>query len=529
MPVASSIIIRCAGVDITNKVLYAGCRFEGQHGAIPGMAEVTVKDLDQTFSVSTGDELEMELDGVPYWGGFIRKVERLFALPVVDTSDPGSVVARQFKLTAVDWNIMFDSRVIHNPADHLHHLPYFQLDKTMGYLLRTKLFADYIDDMSDFDTTTYIDNVYVPRFDEDGNPDPDASKRGSFVQQGEKLRKQMDDFAQFGAVYYIDAAKNVHFHEIEDTVAPWGFSDVPNKLPLGTPGATYGMREYEDSFSNGAMANDAFVWGGSEWAGSGGTRFKRRQNASSITAHKRWQYAEVRFGDLRTQGEVTARAHVIVDGNTTGAVGGDTSRGMAKDEISVTCVWFAHDVPFDGPIRAHLKPSDVVTFYMYVLSENGVDPSVITLPLRSVNITFPTIPSDGSPQDPLTYVRFEGKFGLQLSDPWYFWKLLRDLRPVVQPIVAAADGSTTAAVYGTLGSFEPSPATNGSVKVFTIPFAYIEGTTQVYKGPPGQLSLLTLGTHYTESDPASGEITFVTAPSTDHDLWVICRVAGGIS
>lgn len=528
MPVASSIEIRVAGVDVTSKVLFADCRIEAQMGAIPGTAQFTIKDEDQTFSAVTGDEVTVTLDGVLYWGGYALRIGRKFALPVVDTSTPGSVKARQFVLSCVDYNILFDKRVIHNPANHLSHLPYFTLDKKMGVLLRTVLFPNYVDDMSGFDTTTDVDDTFVPRFDADGNPAPDASKKGSWPQQGSLLRVAMDDFAQYGTIYYIRADKKLQFHEVEDTLAEWGFSDVPNKLPVGTPGATYGMREYEDSFSAGAMANDAFVWGGSEWAGTGGTKFKRAQNAASIAAHKRWQIAETRFGELKTQGQVTARANVIVSGNTTGAVGGDTSRGLAKDEISASVVWFAHDVPFDGPNRAHLRPSDVVTFSMYTLTEDGINPLVFTLPLRTVTITFPTIPSDGTPQDPLTYVQFEGRFGLQLSDPWYLWKLLRDFKPVVRPVVATADNSSTVASYGTYGSFEPSPATDGATTVFTIPFAYIGGTTEVYKGAAGALTLLTPGVHYTESDPELGEITFTSAPSGSHVIWVVCRVAGGI-
>ena len=529
MPFASEIAITLGGVDITNKVLYATARFESQLGAVPGLCEFVVKDTDQTFDATTGDEIVLLLDGVPYWGGFALTIERIFAFPVVDTSDPGAVTTRQFRILGTDYNILFDKRVIHNPDDHFHHLPYFTLDQTMGDLLRNDLFANYLDISGDgLDTTTFVDDVYVPRFDANGTPDPDATKKGSWPQQGSYWRKAMDDFAQFGAVYYISGAKAVHFHEVEDTLAAWGFSDVPNNLPLPNAGATYGMREFEHVESAGAMANDAFVWGGSEWAGSGGTVFKRAQNATSITDHGRWQIPEVRFGDLRTQGEVTARANVIVSGNTTGAVGGDTSRGLAVDENQIKCVWFAHDVPLDGPDRAHLRAADVVTFTMYVMSENGVDPFVITLPLRSVRITFPTLPHNNPAHDPVTYAKFEGQFGLQMSDPYFLWKFLRDLSPTIRPpaIVSTADDSTDAVVYGTRYSAAPTPATDDVETVFTIPFAYIPGTTEVYKGAPGSLVLMVPGVDYVESDAEGGEITFLTAPSSAHDLWIVCRLSG---
>lgn len=530
MPTSSTILIKVNNVDITTKVLFESAHFESQLGAVPGIAEFTVADIDQTFDATTGDEILLEIDGVRMWGGYVMSVGRKFALPVVDTTTPGAVETRQFVISGLDYNILFDKRVLHNPANHLTHLPYFKLDKTMGWLIKNKL-PDYLDLADDgLDITTYVDDTFVPRFDNDGNPDPDATKDGSWPQQGSYWRAAMEQFSQYGVVYYIDADKNLHFHEIEDVEAPWGFSDVPNKQALPSVGATYGMREFEDGESAGNMANDAFVWGGSEWAGSGGTVFKRKENASSINAHGRWQYAETRFGELRTQQEVNTRANVIVSGNKTGAVGGDTSRGLSVEEKTVSCVWFGHDVPMNGGSRAHLRPSMVVPFEMFVLSEDGgLTPRTFSLPLRSVAITFPSLSPDGTMQDPTTYVRFDGQFGVQLDDPWYFWKMLRDLRKTKNAVVSSADGSTTAVVYGALGSFEPTPATNGATTKFYIPFAYIEGTTQVFKGPAGSLTLQTVGSQYTESNAAGGEITFTSPPSGSHVLWIVCRLAGGLA
>jgi hypothetical protein len=399
-------------------------------------------------------------------------------------------------------------------------------------LLRTELLANYLDISSDgLDTTTYVDDAYVPRFDASGNPDPNGSAAGSWPQQGSYWRKAMEDFAQFGCLYYIDADKNVHFHEAETILAGWGFSDVPNNLPLPNAAARYPMREYEDTTDAASMANDAMVWGGSAWAGPGETVFARAENAGSIAAHGRWQYAETRFGDLQIQGDVTARANVISSGNTTGAVGGDTSRGLAVNQQQCHLVWFGHDVPSLSGTPQHLRPGQVVPITMYVLSEDGgLTPLELLLPLRSMKITFPALPSDGTPEDPLTYVRLDGQFGVQLSDPWWLWKLLRDMAtPSTRFGIAVADGGSTATVYGAIGTFQLSPAPDGSETVFTIPFAYISGTPQVYAGPAGLLTLQTLDVDYTESDPARGEFTFTSPPSGTTELWLTCRVAGGLS
>jgi hypothetical protein len=263
MPDPSTIVITVGGVDITNKVLFASARFESQLGAIPGTFEMTVKDIDQTLDFTTGDEATLDIDNVRMWGGFVMNVQRQFAFPAVDTTDPGAVSARQWVLSGVDYNILFDKRVLHNPANHTSHFPFFALDQTMGELIREVLTVSFLDlDDDGLDTTTFVDDLYVPRFDANGDPDPDGTKQGSWVQQGSTWRKQMEDFAQFGAVYYIDASKNLHFHAVEETLATWGFSDVPNELPLPNAAATYGMREFENVEDATGMVNDAFVWGG---------------------------------------------------------------------------------------------------------------------------------------------------------------------------------------------------------------------------------------------------------------------------
>lgn len=526
MPITSStILIEVGGVDVTNHVMFATARFESQLGAIPGSFEMTLKDMDQELDFTTGDEVILEVDGVKLWAGFVLTAARTFAFPAVDTTTPSEVKTRLWRLSGLDYNILFDKRVLHNPANHLTHLPFFALNIPMGELIRDVL-PDYLDlDDDGIDMTSFVDDTFVPRFDADGNPDPDANAEGSWPQQGSYWRAAMDQFSQYGVVYYLDADKQLHFHEVEETAAPWGFSDVPNKLPLPDPDATYGMREFEEIDDASAMANDAFVWGGSEFSGEmGGTVFARSQNASSIAAHGRWQYPETRFGDLRNQGEVKARANVIVSGNTTGAVGGDTSRGLSVDQQQVRLAWFGHDVPTDGGQKQHLVPSQVVTMTMHVLGD-GVTPLQLILPLRTLKISFPTLPSsNSSPEDPKTYVRFDGYFGVQLSDPYWLWKFLRDLKgsTSIPPLpVATADDDTTTAVYGAYGQFTPFPDPDGVETEFFLPFAYIDGTLAVYRN----------GVRITieETSPETGVFEASAAPAAAASWVATCRVAGGLS
>lgn len=519
---SSTILIELDGVDITTSVLFDQTSFESQLAAIPGQATVVVSDPGQTFSATTGDEVVLTVDGVRLWGGYVMSIQRSFAFPVVSTATPAAVTARRFTLRCVDYNVLFDKRVLRNTSNYLSELPPFALNQTMGSLISTDLCPNYLDLAGDgIDYVTYVDTGFVPRFDVDGNPDPDGTKLGAYPRPGSYWRVVMDEFSQFGFVYYIDASKNLHFHEVETTAAPWGFSDTPN----GT--TTIGMREYEDDQDASGMANDALVWGGSEFAGAdGGTVFARAQNASSIAAYGRWQYAEIQIGKLRGDGQAVARANVIVAGNTTGTVGGDTNRGLSVLQKMCRLAWFGHDVPS----AQHLVPGMVTPITMTTMTEDGgLNPLELNLPLRSVRISFPTLPEDGSPAAPKTYVRFDGSFGVQLSDQWWMWKYLRDAA-ASQPVsgVATADNTTNTAAYGSYYQDAPSPAPNGVETVFTIPFAYISNTSMFFSGPAGALKLLVLGTDYTESDPAAGEFTLTTPPGGTDSLWVSCRLAGNI-
>jgi hypothetical protein len=265
------------------------------------------------------------------------------------------------------------------------------------------------------------------------------------------------------------------------------------------------------------MINDAFVWGGSMWTDDPTrTDFKRAQNTDSITDHNRWQMAETRFGDLKDQGMVTARANVIVSGNTTGAAGGDTSRGLSVEQHQIRCTWFAHNVPMLGAQRQHLIPSMVVPFTMYVLGTPDEDPLELNLPMRSARMSFPNLDPTGNP-----YVQIEGFFAVQYSDPWWMWKFLRDIAPTSVPQPGAVTVADDVPLYGAQYSIEPSPLPNGWEMTFSIPFAYIDGTLQVYRD-----GALVSTSAYTTS-PETGQFTFAAPPASTETLWVVCVLSGG--
>lgn len=582
-------ILYDGATDITADVIPSGTRFEGLMNALPGSCEVLVKDTEQAHSFVTGRELLLIVDGVELWGGYLTNARRRFAFPVVDTVNrtAAQVKERQWVLSGVDYNTLFDRRVVRNPSDYLHQLPNFTSEDFDGDLIEEALVSSkYIDVPAGFDVTTEVDNTDVFRTyntrtdgaigsgdgtvtvnDVDAIPsefpffavikdDPvtggnreivqvtgrtglvldieRAQKStsavahgddsfllhfapGAWVQQGSTWRALMEDFTQFsGALFYLGADKKLHHKALEDTEARWGFSDVPNKnavtaSPASYQGATIGPREVEAVEEGEIIVNDALVWGGSEWSGSGQTVFARRENSASQTTHNRWQIGETHFGEdgFKTQHGVNARAKVIVEGGAT--VGGGFNPGLAYEQWDVSLGWFAKDVPRISGTPDHLVAGQLVHI---ILNTFGLD---LTLPLRRLRITFPARAQGAN----MAWVRFDGSFGLQASDPYTLWRYLLRLTKRRRAAFSSVDGSDPAP-YGSLFTGAPTPSADGVETVFDLPDdrGYIAGTTEVYVEPG---ILMRRGTDYTESSPTAGQITFVSPPANGSWIWIICR------
>lgn len=510
------VLIEYDGTDITNSVLYSTATFESQLNAQPGSFEFTVRDMDRTLSFVTGKQVTLTIDGVKLFGGYVTQVTRKFAFPVDDTSDVDEVRSRQWVLRGVDYNVLFDKRVLRNTDDYLQQIPNITSDTYDGILVK-QLAADYIDVPAGFDTTTEVDNVTL------------LQAPWAWMQQGSRWRQQMDDFVHHsGAVYYIDASRNLIFRGLENSEARWGFSDVPNHRavttnPVTFQGATIGFRDMDAVEDGSFIVNDAFVWGGNQFSGDAGSPvFAREENMTSIAQVGRWQYPETHFGDSNyaSQALVDLRAFHIVNG-LPGSTADEANRGLRFSQWQIKLAWFAHDVPRISGISNHLRPGDLTTHIFYVLGSDNSHPLIQQLPLRQMRITFPTIKEDGT-----SHVRFDGFWSLQLSDPYTLWAyLLSSKTRVAQTVLSTADGSTTSSTYGAFGQFAPLPdPPDGTTTIFNLPndLGYLAGTTQVYIN--GILS--PLGTSYTESNPALGEITFNSPPSDLDTLWVICRTTG---
>lgn len=502
------VVIRYNGTDITDNVMFETAVFDSQLNAIPGTFTMTCRDLGQDLSFITGKEITLDIDGVRLWGGYLTQVSRAHAFPADDTSVPATYANRLWVLRGVDYNILFDKRVLRNTANYLKHPAAISGSTMDGEALRDML-DNYVDVPSGF--TYDIDDIVTVK--------PGGGGTWAYVQQGTKIREQFEQLClRSAAVYYIDASKVIHYHSIETQESRWGFSDDPNYNTITTSpqefqDATWGFREVEAIEDGSYITNDALVWGGSEWAGTGGTVFAREEDTTSQSTHGRWQLGEVHFGEqgFGIQSGVDARAEAIVLGPP-GADAYGQQKGLRYAQWSFRFAWHDKDVPEISSVKDHLRPGQLVTINLATFGETKL------LPMRVLRISFPELDADGD-----AYARFEGEFGLQLSDPFTLWRYILRQTPQVTAgnglVIAAVNNDSTATAYGAYYQDTPSPAANGVQTVFTIPFGYIAGTTEVYKSG----LLQGRGTAYTESDPDAGEITFATAPANGVDLWVVAR------
>lgn len=482
--------------ELSGNVLYAETTFEAQMAAIPGAFRVVVSDPTHVYNFTTGRELTLDVDGVRVYGGWVFNVSKEYFFPADDTTNPGTVRGRKWVLTGVDYNILLEKRVLYN-----HTAPKSAVATVGtggiydGAVIRT-YFGTWFDLPSgfDFSNASYIlDNHqfatgYQP-------PTPGAT-----------LKDVLETMSQFGSVYYIDASKRLNFIPVQETLATWGFSDAPS---LGDSPPTIGFRDGTMTEDASAVVNDAFVWGGSAWNLSGSIAYRNESNATSVTNHGRWQYAEVHVGDrlFAIQDQVTERARVIVNGNNSG-LWQEGTQGLVNPEKQFIGTWFAQDVPSAD----HLIPPQVVWIDLQVFG------FTMYVPLRQVQVSFPGLAPDGT-----AYVQFEGIFGVLMTDPHWLWAYLKKQRgQQVSGEYGVADNNTTTPSYGDTYQGIPTPTPNGVTTSFFIPFVYIGGTTVV------SINGLTqrLGVDYTESDPAAGQITFTTAPSSTDTLYVRAVLAG---
>lgn len=471
-------VVTYGGVDITNKVLFETASFTTNSNGAPGQFEFRVKDPTNTLNLVTGKEVTLSLNGTTVFGGYCLSLSRTFAFP--DKTDG----VRQWVVRGVDYNILFDKRVLRNTSDYLHQLPNPSPTVMDGTAIKNAI-TNY-SDLTGFDLSTIEDVEYYNH---------DGTSKSAYPQQGSTLRELIDGPAfRAGCVYYIAADKKVHYRGLETATSLWGFSDSPNET------TTYKMHDLDIVEDGSVIVNDALVWGGSQWAGTGGTVFYRAQSSSSQTTYGRWQQVETHFGEegYGIQAGVQARATSIVSGPT-GADALNQLKGLRYPQWQMSFSWWLHDIP-SLPIPG--------TIYTITSSAFGLTK---VLPLRSMTMTFPELDENGD-----AYVLMRGEFSLNVTDPYTLWEYVRrNNKRIITAVVSSVNDSSTSTIYGAYGAFT-SP-TNVSGLIYDLPFGYIPSTLMVYDGGLA----LTPGTGFTETNHATGRFTLADTPTGA--LYVTCR------
>lgn len=519
----SSISIKLNGVEISDRVVYSQTTFTSQANPMQGTFTVTVRDPNNDFVPVCGQTLTCHIDGVPLFGGFVMRVGRGNFFPAVDTAAP--VKTRKWVLMGPDFNFLFDKRIIYDPTDFTAGLNVPSDKRTITKAIRY-LYNNFVDVPDQMDWWTYVDTIY----DDETNAEAlyGGSKGASFLQQGSLLRAQMDDFAdQSGLIYYIDADYKLHVHAYESVVTPWTIVDVQG----GSGTVRFRDGEYTEDFTS--VVTEAHVWGGSAYktqdGGTGGdvvykkypdypiNNAREQKAMDRISEFGRWQYGEERVGQMNylTMDSVRKRARVIINGPTGAPPTYGIESGMSRPLRTMTCTWFAHDVPG----KVHVRPGYLQDFILY--SQGPPTPLIFRLPLRSMTISFPTLPTDNPGGE--TYVQFEGEFGVAYSDSRFLWTFLKKNRrgPTGSSIATGiVDNNTTSASLGSLAMVSPVEETNGTRRLFTFPYTFFRDQMTLYINGLYQRN----GLDYTY-DADTGQVRFVTAPKASDKLWAVGYVS----
>lgn len=501
-PSGSEVVIKVAGVDVSHDVIYSTAVFEAQMAAVPGLFSFSVRDRDMIYDFLPGAEVTLDIDGTRSYGGWALQPTAAYAFPAADTSDLSAVKGRIWKLAGPDFNYLLDKRVLRRTDHPTSLIPTLIGSITDDAVIRTH-FPTYFDIPAGFDFTDASRILTTHTYSGTGYD------RYTFPTLGTKMRDVLNDLAEWGGVFYIDASKRLNYVPVQNTLAPWGFSDVPNGI------TTIGFRDGDLTDDITSIANDVFVFGGSEWAGDGDVVVARRQNTDSMDLYGRWQLVENDLGNpkYKIQAQVDARANTLINGadGTSYVLG---SLGLVHPEKQFRATWHGHKVPIIGGVHRHLQPGEAVTVELQTFD------ITVTVPMRQVRITFPTL--DGRDSPSTAYVKFEGFFGLMMSDPYWLWAYLKKA-PNRQHFVVTANDSSVNPPHGARYQGVPTPAPDGVTTNFFIPFPYVADSYSLFADE----RLKRKGSYWTESDPAAGKITISPAPAGGTSLYSEAVLSGG--
>jgi hypothetical protein len=341
-------------VDYAPHVEWATASFTAKVNGSIGDCSFQILDRSRSFTFTFGQEINLKIDGIVRWGGYILRPQRTFAMPVV----PHPLTApRTWQIEGVDYNVIFDKRVLHDLAHPGRLWDY--APGTYDDTIINDIWAFF--DMEGF--TKDITRVATAVLDIPGVTS--RSNGGKIASGGYTLRELFGAIARnTAAIYYCSPTKVITYCDSDAATSNYWFSDLASDWSApGSFAVAYRQAKIrEDSTS---MVNDALVWG--VGYGSQVPVFSRTQDIASQNEYGLWQAGQFTEG-IYKQATADAVSSSMVNGSPA------AHRGAKNPKRSVELVTFA---PVFGA-------GDVVGIVNSSYAYEDM------LPIRTMTITFPT-------------------------------------------------------------------------------------------------------------------------------------------
>jgi hypothetical protein len=358
-PVEVTILID--DMDVSPIVVWNQTSFQTVAGAQPGMCQITLREPKDAWEAKclvteTGANIKLYLNGDLTWQGYLFTVEWGY----VFEADPGD---RQWKLSGVDLNILFDKLILWNHSHPTRSLDgagtYKRVKTEGGYVVtvpRHTYDREYIKAMiKDTDLGLVQPQIKTSLVSQVGQINPD----GNFTPPtpGLTFRAFMQDVSANvqrstpgSTIWYIDPAGYLIYKEQDTDIAPHSVSDTD-------PGTSIMVRNLSLTKDISRIKNDVLIFTGNLNPDPASTQshilYRHSINQSSVNAYGRFQYSEV-LGTSWLQGSVNARASKILtqEGIPAGRAEFTTFHsGFFPGQI-VNIFSDAHGIAENYPIRA---------------------------------------------------------------------------------------------------------------------------------------------------------------------------------
>lgn len=476
----------------TPGVLFSQTSFEIVGAAQPGTCSIMVRDPHQVLSFTSGDLIQLVIDGENVWRGLLLRKSMGFFTMAGDGLSPSETKVRSWLLQGVDLNIVLDKLYVYNrvnPALQAHgNKPW-----PPGTMDRSIILDVWKNDC-DVDKLPFKINA-VSKISEVGQAifgsqqdgggiipfGPGGTLRGFMEQIGESVFRSTPG----AVIFYIDGDGFLVYRGQDSDIAPFSVSDN------GSMDVACSGLEITEDIST--IKNDVLVFANTLNPDVTAKvkpflNFTHGFNQPSINAHGRWQYAEI--DPYWSQAWLNARSSKLL-----------TQEGTPAQKATFTVY------------RPGLYPGQIMT----VASDAfGI---VEDLPVRQIELTFP---APGIAAYGVTA-------SFDTNDPWGLLLALR--RPTQRGFIEPR-----------FQTFDPSqfdPSTMPSVQTFTsitevprhktgftyqLSKAYISNSLAVYV----EGLFMVQGVDYSESSPDGGQFRFLHAPLGTH-IYVSYHVATNLT